>query len=347
MKKSAKYSQIKYHFTTISLKKKFYIEIKSYFYITLLQKNKEGLTPMLKIVFFIFTLFPFLFAFSQQDSQYTQYMYNTLQINPAYAGSRDMMSIFLLHRNQWLGLNGAPVTSNFSIHTPLGVSNFGAGLSFTRDEIGPTVTHLISANLAYFVPLTNTYKLAVGLNTSANLFHLDVGKLTLYHQNDPEFQNINTKFSPNLGVGLYLFSENTYAGISVPNFWESYRYDDNSVAIFKQKMHFYFLAGKVFSLHENLDFKPAVLTKIVEGAPLQIDLTANFLIQDQLTLGAAYRWEAALSGLIGFQISKSWFIGYGYDSETTQLRNYNSGSHEIFLRYEFNQSSRITAPRFF
>lgn len=323
------------------------MKIKSYFYTTLLVTNKEVITPMPKIVLFIFTLFPFLFAYSQQDSQYTQYMYNTLQINPAYAGSRDVMSVFLLHRNQWLGLNGAPVTSNFSIHTPIGVSNFGGGLSFTRDEIGPTVTNLISANLAYFVPLTDTYKLAVGLNASASIFNLDVGKLTLYHQEDPEFQNIKTKFSPNLGVGLYLFSENTYAGISVPNFWESYRYDDNSVSIFKQKMHFYFLAGKVFSLHENLDFKPAVLTKIVEGAPLQVDFTANFLIQDKLTLGVAYRWEAALSGLVGFQISKSWFIGYGYDSETTQLRNYNSGSHEIFLRYEFNSASRITSPRFF
>ncbi len=299
-----------------------------------------------KLYILLFT-FIVTMSYSQQDSQYTQYMYNTVNINPAYAGSRDILSAFLLHRTQWVGLDGAPVTNNFSINTPLGESNFGLGLSFVNDKIGPTVENSISADIAYFIPVSENFRLSLGLKGTANLFNLDVNKLNIFNQNDPQFQNLKSEFSPNIGAGLYLFSDNTYFGLSIPNIFETASYDDNIVAITRQKMHYYFIAGHVFDISEKLQFKPALLTKIVEGAPLQTDITANFLINDKLTLGAAYRWSAALSGLVGFQISKSWFIGYGYDTETTRLSNYNSGSHEIFLRYEISTTNRITSPRFF
>ena len=286
-------------------------------------------------------------CYSQQDSQYTQYMYNTTLVNPAYAGSRETITAFLLHRNQWVGLDGAPVTNNFSINSPLGDSNFGIGLNFVNDEIGPVSENEVSVDLAYFIQVSENYKLSLGLKGTANLFQLDVNKLRVFDPTDPQFQNMDTEFSPNVGAGLYLFSDKTYFGLSVPNFFESYRYNDNNIEITKEKMHFYFIAGHVFTLSENIDFKPALLSKIVEGAPLQADVTANFLFFDKLTLGAAYRWDASVSALAGFQISDSWFIGYGYDLETTKLANYNSGSHEIFLRYEFFNRSRVSAPRFF
>jgi len=285
--------------------------------------------------------------YSQQDSQYTQYMYNTPLVNPAYAGSRETITAFLLHRNQWVGLDGAPVTNNFSINMPIGDSNFGVGLNFVNDEIGPVSENEISADLAYFIQISENYKLSLGLKGTANLFQLDVNKLRIFDPADPQFQNVDTEFSPNVGAGLYLFSDKTYFGLSIPNFFESYRYNDNNVEITKEKMHFYFIAGHVFTLSPSIDFKPAILSKIVEGAPLQADVTANFLFFDKLTLGAAYRWDASVSALAGFQISDSWFIGYGYDLETTKLANYNSGSHEIFLRYEFFNRSRVSAPRFF
>lgn len=286
-------------------------------------------------------------CYSQQDSQYTQYMYNTPLVNPAYAGSRETITAFLLHRNQWIGLEGAPVTNNFSINMPVGDSNFGVGLNFINDEIGPVSENEISADLAYFIQISENYKLSLGLKGTANLFQLDVNKLRIFDPSDPQFQNVGTEFSPNVGAGLYLFSDKTYFGLSVPNFFESYRYNDNNVEITKEKMHFYFIAGHVFTFSQNIDFKPAILSKIVEGAPLQVDVTANFLFFDKLTLGAAYRWDASVSALAGFQISDSWFIGYGYDLETTKLANYNSGSHEIFLRYEFFNRSKVSAPRFF
>lgn len=298
-------------------------------------------------VILFFSFFISVLCYSQQDSQYTQYMYNTTLVNPAYAGSREKVSVFLLHRNQWVGLDGAPVTNNFSINTPLGDSNFGIGLNFVNDEIGPVSENEISADLSYFVPISENFKLAVGLKATANLFHLDVNKLRIFNPADPQFQNVKTEFSPNIGAGLYLYSNKTYFGLSVPTLFESYRYNDNNIEITKQKMHYYFIAGHVFTLSENIDFKPAFLSKIVEGAPLQADVTANFLFFDKLTLGAAYRWNAAVSALAGFQISNSWFIGYGYDLETTKLANYNFGSHEVFLRYEFTNKVKVSAPRFF
>ena len=298
-------------------------------------------------IIFIALLLSQVLCFSQQDSQYTQYMYNTVNVNPAYAGSRETLSVFLLHRNQWVGLDGAPVTNNVSLNTPLGDSNFGLGFSITNDKIGPTTENQISADLAYFIQISENYKLSLGMKGTANIFNLDVNKLNIYDQNDPQFQNLNSEFTPNVGAGVYLFSDNTYFGVSVPNLFETKHFDDNSVAITREKMHYYVIGGHVFDISPSLKFKPAFLTKIVEGAPLQADITANFLINDKLTLGAAYRWSAAVSGLIGFQISDSWFIGYGYDMETTKLSNYNSGSHEIFLRYEFFNNSRISSPRFF
>ena len=301
----------------------------------------------MKTILTIICAFILQSMYSQQDSQYTQYMYNTPLVNPAYAGSRETITAFLLHRNQWVGLEGAPVTNNFSINMPVGDSNFGVGLNFVNDEIGPVSENEISADLAYFIQISENYKLSLGLKGTANLFQLDVNKLRIFDPADPQFQNVDTEFSPNVGAGLYLFSDKTYFGLSVPNFFESYRYNDNNVEITKEKMHFYFIAGHVFTLSPNIDFKPAVLSKIVEGAPLQADVTANFLFFDKLTLGAAYRWDASVSALAGFQISDSWFIGYGYDLETTKLSNYNSGSHEIFLRYEVFNRSRVSAPRFF
>ena len=301
----------------------------------------------MKTILTIICAFILQSMYSQQDSQYTQYMYNTPLVNPAYAGSRETITAFLLHRNQWVGLDGAPVTNNFSINMPVGDSNFGVGLNFVNDKIGPVNENEISADLAYFIQISENYKLSLGLKGTANLFQLDVNKLRIYDPADPQFQNMDTEFSPNVGAGLYLFSDKTYFGLSVPSFFESYRYNDNNIEITKEKMHFYFIAGHVFTLSDNIDFKPAVLSKIVEGAPLQADITANFLFFDKLTLGAAYRWDASVSALAGFQISDSWFIGYGYDLETSKLANYNSGSHEIFLRYEFFNRSRVSAPRFF
>lgn len=284
---------------------------------------------------------------AQQDAQYTQYMYNTINVNPAYAGSRGVMSVFGLHRTQWVGLDGAPVTNALSLNTPINDSNLGIGISFVNDRIGPTVENVISADVSYTIQTSENYKLSFGAKATGNFFNLDVSKLNPAEQGDPQFQNLN-KFSPNIGAGVYLHSDKTYIGISVPNFIETKRYNDNDVAIFKEKINYYLIAGHVFDLSSDIKFKPALITKLVQGAPLQVDLSANIMFYEKFVLGAAYRWDAAVSAMAGFQINDGLFIGYGYDMETTKLRHYNSGSHEIFLRYElFNNFNKIISPRFF
>ena len=287
-------------------------------------------------------------GFAQQDAQFTQYMYNTININPAYAGSRGVMSIFGLHRTQWVGLDGAPTTNAFSINTPINNSNLGIGLSVVSDKIGPTNDNTLSADISYTIPVSENYKLSFGIKASGNLFNLDTEKLTPAQQNDPNLNNFNNEFSPNIGAGVYLHSDKFYLGLSVPNFLQDSKYSDNDVAVFQERMNFYFISGYVFDLGSSIKFKPAVLTKLVTGAPLQIDASANFLFFDKLMLGGAYRWDAAVSALAGFQVTDGLFIGYSYDLETTKLRNYNSGSHEVFLRYElFNKVSKMVSPRFF
>lgn len=300
-----------------------------------------------KILIFALLFLGFV-SYSQQDAQYTQYMYNTINVNPAYAGSRGVMSIFGLHRTQWLGLDGAPITNALSVNTPIENSNLGLGLSFVNDRIGPTVENTISADVSYTIKTSETYKLAFGVKGTANLFNLDVSKLSIQNQSDPLLQNLNNNFSPNIGAGIYLHSEKSYLGFSIPNFFETKRYDDNDVAVFKERMNLYLIGGYVFDLSSNLKFKPAFLGKAVKGAPLQLDVSGNFLINDKFVLGAAWRWSAAVSFMAGFQVNDGLFIGYGYDLETTKLANYNSGSHEIFLRFElFKRQNKIVSPRFF
>ena len=292
-------------------------------------------------------LFTGLVSFAQQDAQFTQYMYNTININPAYAGSRGVMSIFALHRTQWVGLDGAPVTNTASINTPLNTKNLGLGVSIINDKIGPTDENTISADLSYTVPTSEKFKLSFGLKATANLFSLDASKLNPV-QSDPSIRDYNNKFTPNIGAGIYYHSDKAYVGLSIPNFIETSRYDDNEVAIFKEKITYYLIGGYVFDLDYNLKFKPALLTKMVSGAPLQVDVSGNFLINEKFTVGVAYRWSAAVSAMVGFQITDGLYIGYGYDLETTRLANYNAGSHEVFLRYDiFKNNKKITTPRFF
>ncbi|TDO73481.1 type IX secretion system PorP/SprF family membrane protein [Flavobacterium chryseum] len=289
-------------------------------------------------------------GYAQQDAQFTQYMYNTININPAYAGSRGALSIFGLYRTQWVGLDGAPETSSFSVNTPINNSNVGVGVSLVNDKIGPTNENTFSVDLSYTIQTSASFKLSFGIKGTANLFNLDVDKLNPEFQGDPQFQDLDNKFSPNVGAGIYWHSDKAYLGLSIPNFIETDRYDDNDIAIFKEKINYYFMAGYVFDLdkYQYIKFKPAALVKMIEGAPLQVDVSANFMFIDKFVVGVAYRWSASLSAMVGFQITDGLYLGYGYDRETTNLNNYNSGSHEIFMRYEFlTNNKKLSNPRFF
>ena len=302
------------------------------------------------LMLFVTTLGISNWVCAQQDAQYTQYMYNPMNVNPAYAGSREVLSIFGMHRTQWVGLEGAPSTNVFSIHTPLKNPRLGLGFSVVNDKIGPSNENTISVDFAYRIPFSEKSTLSFGLKGTANLLDVDYTKLDIYDPTDSQFQNnIDNRFSPNIGAGAYWYSNKYYVGLSVPNMLETKHYNDNNFkALAKERMHYYFMSGYVFDLNENIKFKPAFLSKFISGAPLQLDLTANFMFNEKFIVGGAYRWDAAGSILAGFQVSPKLLIGYSYDMDTTKLANYNSGSHEIFIRYElFKNSLRVINPRFF
>lgn len=296
----------------------------------------------------IISLLVGLESFGQQDPQYTQYMYNTINVNPAYAGSRGVTSIFGLYRTQWVGLEGAPETATVSVHAPVG-KNVGLGVSVINDRLGPMDNNSFAIDFSYTLKTSENWKLALGIKGKANLMNVNYNKLNIRLPDDYMFQNnIQNKFSPNIGAGAYLYSERSYIGLSVPSFIETENYEHNELAVVKERLHFYLIGGHVFNLSYDWQFKPAAMIKSVSGSPLQVDVSANFLYNQKFTIGAAYRWDASFSALLGFQITKGLFAGYAYDMETTKLQDYNSGSHEIFLRFDlFRKSTKITNPRFF
>ncbi len=308
-------------------------------------------------LFLILLSFSFQNVYAQQDAQYTQYMYNTLSINPAYAGSRGGLSILGLHRSQWVGLDGAPRTQTFSIHSPVGQSErVGLGLNVVNDEIFITNETYVDGSFSYTIPTSAQGKLAFGLKAGIHLLDVNYSEASAFQNGDPLLSsNIDNRFSPQVGVGLFYSTDKFYAGMSVPNLLETDHFDDsqntndpNATFLARERINYYLTTGYVFDITPDFKFKPAGLAKWVAGAPLQVDLTANALLYDKLTLGLAYRWSAALSALVGFQISDGLMIGLAYDRETTDLQQFNDGSYEVFLRFEiFNNPTKLISPRFF
>ena len=292
---------------------------------------------------------------AQQAPMYTHYMNNTLVVNPAYAGSRDALTVTAINRMQWVDFEGAPVTQSLTMHTPLSNEHMGIGLSVLNDKIGPTNTTSLVFDYAYRFNLTENSKMAFGLSVGVNLFQADLSALQLDVQNDPVFlNNINNHATPNIGFGAYYSRERFYAGFSIPNLLEtSYSEIDqgngNSL-IGKEQRHYFFIMGALFHVTENLDFKPTSYVKMTVGAPIEADLTASFIIQKRFLLGAMFRTGDAVGGLIGFDITDQLHLGYSYDwSFGLQTFRYNKGSHELVLRYDFLflNKKQIHSPRYF
>nr|WP_299346565.1 type IX secretion system membrane protein PorP/SprF [Allomuricauda sp.] len=295
----------------------------------------------------------FTSIWGQQDAQYTQYMYNTVSINPGYAGSRGHLSIAALYRNQWLGLDGAPETQTLNLHTPLGYRGVGLGVSIVNDRIGPTSETYFDVDFSYTIQTSFDARLSFGLKASAHLLDIQFSELNqdVTRGIDRTLeQNIDNRFSPNIGAGIYYHTERFYAGISAPRILETEHFDESSISTAKEQINLYLISGYVWDLNPFLKFKPTILTKMVQGAPLQVDVSANFMLNERFVGGVAYRWDAAFSGLLGFHISDEMFIGLAYDREITDLgaTSFNDGSFEVILRYDFIRNlGNLKSPRFF
>ena len=297
----------------------------------------------IQIVISMFTLLSVSTIFGQQDAQYTQYMYNMVVINPAYAGSKGVPAIGLLGRTQWVGVEGAPRTATLSFNSPIGKAT-GLGLSIIHDEIGPVKENNIYADFSYTIFTGEEGRLAFGLKAGVTL--LDIGFLDTVDP-DPLNEPVN-QASPNFGAGIYYYTNKFYAGLSVPNFLETRHLESGNgyVSTASEKMHYFLTAGYVFDLADNLLLKPSTMLKATSGAPLSVDLSLNLLVNQMFEVGLSYRFDDSISGMVGFQVNNDFRIGYAYDYTTSNFGDYNSGSHEVILLFEFNRRN-IKSPRFF
>ncbi len=310
-----------------------------------------------KHILFIILL-PLLGLHAQQDAQYTQYMYNTMSVNPAYAGSREVISVTAIHRNQWVGIDGAPVSQSLNLHAPVGAANkVGLGLSIINDKIGPSQETLADLNFSYTLKTSEKNRLALGIKAGVHLLDVNFDRLDQFHTSDLLLDvNIDNKLSPTIGIGMYYYTPSFYMGLSAPNILETKHFDETSLGntassfLATERVTIYYIMGYVFGINKNLKLKPSLLTKAVAGAPVQFDISTNLLIRDKFTLGLAYRLSAALSAQAGFQFSRGILLGFAYDWETTSLGNteFNAGTYEFFLRLEiFKKQDSILYPRFF
>lgn len=301
----------------------------------------------IKSVLGLFLMMTAYVSYGQQDPQFTNYMFNPISVNSAYTGSRGHLTVFALHRTQWVGLDGAPTTQSFNIDSPIG-KNVGLGFSVINDKLGPSDEFYLDANFSYTLNLSDEKKLSFGIKAGGRMFNVDWSKGQFQNPEAIFQENINSEFLPTIGAGVYYHSEKSYLGLSVPNFLTDLHYDDIKESLAAERLHFFLIGGTVFNLNKSTKFKPAFLVKHVTGAPLIFDLSANFMFNDNLRLGAAYRWDDSVSGLIGLQVLPQVLVGYSYDFTTTELQKYNSGTHEIFLRFELrSKEKQIKSPRFF
>lgn len=296
-----------------------------------------------------------LLMWSQQDPQYTQYMYNMSVINPAYAtDTPGAINLGLIYRTQWVGSVGGPKTGSFFAHSPI-ANRLEAGLSIVHDEIGDVVKETnVYADVAYVIPLSEKNKLSFGIKAGATFFSTNFNGF-VYSDPEPDaaFASNISKTFPNIGIGAFYFGEQYYIGISAPNLLKSKHLDNDSgiIANGAEELHVFLTGGYVLNLNENLKLKPAFMTKAVAGAPLSLDLTANVLFNNFVEVGAGYRFDDSFSGLFNIRVTPSLRVGYAYDYTISNLGKFNSGSHEILILFDINRlipnKGYDKSPRFF
>lgn len=315
-------------------------------------------------LFFVLLLSAPILLMGQEEPQYTQYMYNIGSFNPAYVGTVENMEVIGLYRAQWIDIDGAPRTLRLGTNIPLANEKNGLGFNIVSDQLGPTTQTFFDVAYSFQVMLSETTRLSFGIDAGGSIIDVDYTKGSFENPNEPLLNNtVFNTFNPTIGAGTFLYSDNWYLGMSIPNFLTGVIKDEEIQSLVNDQIQFNFIGGYVFDINERLKFKPAFLLNYLKGLPVKVDLSSNFLINDVLTLGAAYRIDNAVSGLAGMQVSNTIFIGYAYDYNTTGLGEFNQGSHEIILKFSLRSDQerarrdkdrklkgkpkQIDAPRFF
>lgn len=294
---------------------------------------------MIKKIFIISTLLLQFLALGQQEAQYTQYYENMMYYNPAFAGNNGNFNATLMHRQQWVGIKGAPMTQALSVHTPLpNYESFGIGLSALNDRVGPLNQTWINVDFSYKLRFDNhDGTLAMGLKGGVNLINGDLAGMQTTQVNDPAFQMAyQNDLLPNFGAGLYYDHERIFAGVSIPRLIQSR--PSEAELFYVDQRHYYFVMGGYFDINDNVQFRPSTMLKITENAPFALDLTTTFIFNEKLWLGANYRLIESIGAFAQYKIGDSFRFGYAFDIATSAIIRHNFGTHEIMLTYDFNKN---------
>lgn len=307
---------------------------------------------MKQISVYVFLFFvSIMTCMAQQEAMFSHYMYNTLTVNPAYAGSRDALTITALHRSQWVSFPGAPITQTITLHSPFYRDAVNLGLSVFNDNIGPVNNTSINLDYAYRVKVSDQGKLAFGLKMGINAFAIDLSGLRTLDNSDEFTQTSDNTILPNIGFGVYYSTPKFYAGISTPKLIQNqYEYNQIGSNLSKEQLHFYFIAGGLIKLSDDWDVKPTGFIKLTKAATIELDATAELFYLDRFSIGFMGRTGDAVGLLAGVGITEQLMLGYSFDwSFVNNTAKYNYGSHELLLRYdfEFESRKRIRSPRYF
>lgn len=318
----------------------------------------------------------FVSAFGQQDPMFTSYQFNSLVFNPAYAGSNEHLTLNLIHRQQWLGFDGAPTTQSLLAHSPLKNERVGLGLSLMNDKIGATNTFNVAGAYAYrmLVGKKKNMKLSLGLQASMANWRGDWSALTVEHGSDPSFQQNISRWMPNFGAGVYLSGKRFYAGLGVPRLLENdLRQAKNDAVDFygKTYRHLYTSLGGIFPLDgEQIVFRPSLLLKSTGlfssfkhdgetqniGAPTALNVDASVFFRQTFWVGVSYRTaiqtqkssndSAAL--WIAWYLRNGLRLGASYDFTLSKLQKAGGNSFEVMVGYEFDiKVKQVASPRYF
>lgn len=315
------------------------------------KKTKDMKNKKLQLLSILLLMFG-LNGFAQQDPMYTQYMNNPIIVNPAYAGSRGVGNLTGVFRKQWVGINGSPTTTSLSYNVPIRGYDFGVGASLLYDAIGPTTQTGFYLDYSYHIRFDEKGTLSLGLKGGFNYFYANYNDLK-YNDPDDDLDMIENEalFLPNFGVGAYYYTKKLFLGLSVPKLIRNslVKSENTLEHLNREEWHVFLMGGYIFKLTNIIDFKPSFITRYAMGAPLSLELTATAIIYDKVWIGAMYRFGESFGGLINWQITPKFNIGYSYDFSNNNFTGYNKGSHEITLNYVFliNDGKRILSPRFF
>lgn len=272
--------------------------------------------------------------YAQQEPQYTQYMYNIGSFNPAYSSTVENIEITPLYRAQWLDIEGAPRTLRAGANIPFSNGRNGMSINVIYDEVGPASQTFFDVGYSFQINLSEDTRLSFGIEGGASVLNIDFASGNFQNPNEPLLGQMQTNnFYPTVGAGLFLYEEDWYLGLSVPNLLGGELYDEEVTSIIQEEFQYNFIGGMVLGVSENLLFKPAFLMNYTKGSPLNVNLSANALVNQRFTMGISYRFDNAVSGLAGFQISNGVFAGYSYDHIINNLSSFANGSHELIFKF--------------